>query len=66
MAVLGYLPKLNRELGSAISFWCTFSAWFFHANASYLILDQLAKFQRHIILQNIKQNELLSSYLDNW
>ena len=65
MAVLGCLPKSNRDLGSGVSLWCTFSAWFFHANASYLILDQLAKFQRHIFLQNIKQNELLSPYLDN-
>ena len=31
--------------GSGTSFWCTFSAWFFHKNVSYLILLQWTKFQ---------------------
>ena len=52
-------------MGSGYNFWCTFSAWFFHTNAPDLILYQLTKFQRHIFLQDIKQNVLLSSYLDN-
>ena len=58
----------NIEKRSGISFWCTFSAWFLHANAPYLILYQLAKFQCHIffLFEDIKQNLLLSSYLDNW
>ena len=53
--------------GSGISFWCTFSVWLFHTNAPYLILYQLTKFQCHIYFpsQDIKQNVLLSSYLDN-
>ena len=32
------------RMGSGISFWCTFSVWFFHINASYLIIYQLTKF----------------------
>ena len=51
--------------GSGVSFWCTFSSWFFHVIAPYLILYQLTKFQRHIFLKDIMQNVLLSSYLDN-
>ena len=63
MAILGYLQKLKM----GISFWCTFSAWFSHANVPYLILYQLTKFQCHIFFasQDIKRNVLLSSYLDN-
>ena len=60
----GLFTKIKK--GSGISFWCTFSAWVFHTNAPYLILYQLTKFQRHIFLQDIKQNVLLSSYLHNW
>ena len=41
--------------------WCTFSAWGFYTNIPYLILYQLRKFQRHIFLQDIKQNVILSS-----
>ena len=36
--------------GSGTSFWCTFSAWFFHKNVPYLILYQLTKFQYHIYI----------------
>ena len=60
----GLFTKIKK--GSGISFWCTFSAWVFHTNAPYLILYQLTKFQRHIFLQDIKQNVLLSCYLHNW
>ena len=65
-ACFGLFTKIKK--GSRISFWCTFSAWFFHANAPYLILYQLTKFQCHIFFpsQDIKQNLLLSSYLDIW
>ena len=58
--------KINR--GSGTSFWCTFSVWFFHENVFYLILYQQTKFQCHTSfpLQDIKQNVLLSSYLDSW
>ena len=54
--------------GPGTSFWCTFPAWFFHKNVSYLIFYQWTKFQCHIFLpsQYIKQNVLLSSYLDSW
>ena len=40
----------------------------FHTSVPYLILYQLTKFQCHIFFlsQDIKQNVLLSSYLDNW
>ena len=62
----GYFELFNKiKMGSGYNFWCTFSAWFFHTNAPDLILYQLTKFQRHIFLQDIKQNVLLSSYLDN-
>ena len=53
--------------GSGTSFWCTFSAWFFHENVPLLILYQLTMFQCHTFLpsQDIKRNKLLSYYLDN-
>ena len=59
MAVLGYLPRT--------SFWCTFSAWFFHENVPYLISYQWKKFQCHTFfpLPDIKQNMLLSSHSDS-
>ena len=66
MAVLVYLAKLKRGLG------LTFGAHFLYdfsieINAPYLILYQWAKFQCHILLlsQDIKQNVLLTSYLDS-
>ena len=49
---------------TGINFWCIFSAWFFHTNAPYLILYQ--SFNVISFLQDIKQNVVLSSYLDNW
>ena len=65
MAVLGYLPKLNRGLG------LVFGAHLLH-NFSikmflFLILYQWTKFQCHTFFpsQDIKQNALLSSYLDS-
>ena len=58
--VFGNLAKFKRGLELA------FSAWVFHTNSPYLIIYQLTKFERHIILQDIKQNVLLSSYLRNW
>ena len=54
----GFFTKIKK--GSGISFWCTFSAWVFHTNGIYLILYQLTKFQRHIFIQDIKQNMLFS------
>ena len=65
MAALGYLPKLQRDLRLAL---VTFSAKFlFYKNDIYLILYQLTKFQCHnfFLSQDIKQNVLSSSYLDN-
>ena len=60
MAFLGYLPKLKRGLGIASG------AHFLH-DFPYLILYQWTKFQCHTFFpsQDIKQNVLLSSYLDN-
>ena len=60
----GLFSKIKK--GSGASFWCTFSAWFFHKNVPYLILYQWTKFQCHNLLlsQDIKQNVLLNSYLD--
>ena len=61
----GLFTKIKK--GSWTGFWCIISAWFFHKNVPYLILYQLTKFQCQIFFlsSNIKQNELLSSYLDN-
>ena len=64
MAVLGYLPKLKGGLGLA------FGAHFlhdFHKNVFCLILYQQTKFHCHTSFpsQGIKQNVLLSSYLDS-
>ena len=61
MAVLGYLPRLKRGLGLA------FGAQCFHKNFPYLILYLWTEFQCHNFFpfQDIKQNILLSSYLDN-
>ena len=63
MAVLGCLPK-KRGLGLA------FGAYFRHdfsIKIPYLILYQWPKFQCHTFFpsQDIKQNVLLSSYLDS-
>ena len=57
----GLFSKIKKESGA--SFWCTFSALFFHKDVHYLILYQLTKFKcRTLFLsQNIKQNMLLSS-----
>ena len=62
MAVFGYLAKLERSL------WLAFGAHFLHGffckNVPYLILYQ---FQCHtfFLSQDIKQNMLLSFYLDS-
>ena len=60
------LSKIKK--GSVANFWCTFSALFFHKDIPYLILYQWIKFQWHTLFlsQDIKQNMLLSSYLDKW
>ena len=51
---------------SGTSFWCPFPAWFFHKNILYLILYQWTRFQCHNFFpsQDLKQNVLLSSYLN--
>ena len=65
MAVLGYLAKLKRGLELA------FGAYFLHdfsiKNVPYLILYQWTKFQCQTLFlsQDIKQNVLLSFYLDS-
>ena len=66
MAVLGYLTKFKK--GSGTSFWCICSALFFHKNVSYIIIYQLTKVLCHTIFpsRDIKQNVLISSYLENW
>ena len=62
----GLFSKIKK--GSGASFWCIFSAWFFHKNVPYLIHYQWTKFQCHILFptQDIKQTVLLRSYLDSW
>ena len=65
MSFLGYVPKLERGLG--LAFGAHFLHDFFHKNVSYLIIYLWAKFQCHTVFpsQDIKQNVLLSSYLDS-
>ena len=66
MTVLGYLPKLKRILRLPCD--AHFLYGFFQKkNVTYLILYLWIKFQCHIFFpsQDIKQNVLLSSYLDN-
>ena len=65
MAVLGYLAKLKR--GLRLAFGAHFLHDFFYKNVPYLILYQWTKFQCHtsFLFQFIKQNVLLSSYLDS-
>ena len=62
MALLSYLPKVKRGLGLALG------AHFLYdfSKKISLILYQWAKFQCHTfsLSQDIKQNVLLSSYLD--
>ena len=61
MAILGYLPKLKRSQG------VSFGAHFLHG-FSYVILYLWITFQCHTFCssQDIKQNVLLNSHLDNW
>ena len=65
MPVLSYLPNLLRGMRLA------FAAYFLHDFSSksifYLILHLWTRFQCHTFIpsQDIKQNVLLSSYLDN-
>ena len=49
---------IKIKKGSGTNFWCTFSAWFFHKNVSYLILYLWTKFICHTFFpsQDIKQN----------
>ena len=64
MSVLGYLTKLKRDLG--LTSGAHFLHDFFHKNVPYLLLYQWTKFLCWTIIlsQDIKQNVLLSSYLD--
>ena len=66
MAFFSYLLKLKRDL--RLAFGAHFLHDFFHKIVSYLILYQWTKFQCHDLLlsQDIKQNVLLSSYLDRY
>ena len=66
MAVLGYLPKLKRSLGVA------FHVHFLHDFSpkkcflfDTLSMDKVSKCHIFFPSQDIKQNMLLSSYLDN-
>ena len=65
MAVLSYLPKLKG--GLRLTFGAHFVHDFLHKNVPYLILSQMARFQCHAFFpsQDIKQNVLLNSYLDD-
>ena len=65
MALLGYLPKLERRL--RLFGFVAYFFMIFHKNVPYFILYQVTKFQYHTVFssQGIKQNVLLSSYLYN-
>ena len=62
----GLFTKIRK--GSDTSFWYNFLHDFFHKNVPYLILYLWTKLQCHTFFpsQKIKQNVLLTSYLDNW
>ena len=66
MVFLSYLLKLKRGLG--LGFGGHFLHDIFHKSVSYLMLYQWTKLQCHnlFLSQDIKQNALLSSYLDSW
>ena len=64
MAVLGYLPKLKRGLGLA------FGAYFLYDSSLQMFLFYTMSMEKVSMSyffpsQDIKQNVLLSSYLDN-
>ena len=63
MAVLGYLPNLKRDVG--LAFGAHFQ--FYFSVKTFLNTLSIDKVQRYIFFppQDIKQNVLLSSYLDN-
>ena len=65
MAVLGYLPKLKRDLGLAFGAYLLHD--FFYKNVSYLIINHWTKILGYTFFpsENIEQNMLLSFYLDN-
>ena len=60
MADRDYLPKLKMGLG------LPFGEHYLHASSIKMFLNQLTKFQCYTFFssQDIKQNMLLSSYLD--
>ena len=62
----GLFTKIKK--GSGTSFCYTFSTWFFHKNVWYLVLNVWTKIQCYTFFssQDIRQNVLLSSYLDIW
>ena len=62
----GLFTKIRKWSGTR--FWWTFCAWFFHKNVPYLIVYQWTTFQCHAFFSshNIKENVLLSFYLDSW
>ena len=64
MAVLRYLPKVKGGLGLALGAHFRYD---FSKKSAFLILYQWTKFQYHtfFLSQDIKQNVLLSSYLDS-
>ena len=66
IAVLGYSPKLKTGLG--LAFREHFLHDFSNNNVPYLMFFLWTKFQCHTVIpsQDIKQNVLLSSYLNNW
>ena len=64
MAVLGYLTKLKRYLG--LSFGAHDFAWFFYKNVCYFTLSMDKVLVSQLLSQDIKENVLLSSHLDNW
>ena len=53
----GLFTKIKK--GSGISFWCTFSAWIFYTNATYLILiDDVINFKIYLQSSSKKMTEV--------
>ena len=59
----GLFSKTKK--GSGTSFWCTFSAWFFHKNIPYLILYQWTKFHCHILFRQLMMSKISWIFLDS-
>ena len=59
---------IKTKKGSGTCFWCAYSAYFFHKNGPYVMLDKMTKFQYQTYFpsQDVKQYMFLNSCIANW